>query len=123
VWRTPVLRMPMLTVAAIATTAFTFQVSVPILVQEELGGGASLIGAALASVTAGCLAGTLAAAARGRPGTRALPGVAAMMAAGLLLTAVAPTAWATFGALAAIGFGWSLLLGTVLALLQEASRG
>ena len=65
VWHTPELRLPLTVLAVVATTTFSYQVSVPLLVQEHLGGGAGGIGAALTAFTAASLVGTLVAAARG----------------------------------------------------------
>jgi MFS family permease len=118
VWHTPELRVPVVVLAAVATTTFTYQVSVPILVQERLGGGAGAIGGALTAFTAGSLAGTLVAAARGRPGPRATAVATAVVATGQLLVGLAP-AYALAGLFVA-GLGWSALLSTVLAELQQA---
>lgn len=118
VWHTPTLRGPVVVLAAVTTTTFTYQVSVPILVQELLGGGAGAIGAALTAFTAGSLVGTLVAAARGRPGPHTTAAATAVIAAGQLLVGLAP-AFALAG-LAVAGLGWSVLLSTVIAQLQQA---
>jgi MFS family permease len=91
VWHTPVLRAPLLALAVIGTLAFTMQVSVPTLIRGSFGGGPSLLGTALTVVTAGSLAGALAAAARGAPGPRTLGLAATIMAGSMAVTAVAPT--------------------------------
>ena len=118
VWRTPALRVPVVVLAAVATTTFSYQVSVPILVQERLGGGAGAIGAALTAFTAGSLVGTLVAAAWGRPGSHPMAVATAVVAAGQLLVGLAPAL--ALAGLAVAGLGWSVLIGTVVAQLQQA---
>jgi MFS family permease len=117
---TPALRAPLLTLALIATLAFTMQVSVPTLVHQSFAGGPSQLGAALTSLAAGSLTGTLVRAASGMPGPRALPAATAIMACGLAATAIAPVLPATLTGLAIVGFGWSYFLGTTIATLQSA---
>ncbi len=120
VTQTPTLRAPLLALALITTLAFTMQVSVPTLVHQSFAGGPAQLGAALTALTAGSLAGTLARAARGMPGPRALPLAAAIMACGLAGTALAPVLPAVLAGLAAVGIGWSCFLGTTIASLQSA---
>jgi MFS family permease len=120
VWHTPALRAPLLALAVIGTLAFTMQVSVPTLIRGSFGGGPSLIGTAFMVVTAGSLAGAFIAATRGTPGPRT-PGLAAMtMAGSMAVTAVAPTVPAVLAGLAGVGFAWSLVLTSVIAVLQTA---
>jgi MFS family permease len=118
VWRTPALRGTLLTLAVVATLAFTVQVSVPILIRTSFSGGPSLVGAGLTAVTGGSLAGTLAAAARGTPVR--LHHATLLMAATTAVTALAPTLPLMYVSLAGIGFAWSLLLVTVIGTLQTA---
>ena len=120
VWHTPVLRAPLLALAVTGTLAFTMQVSVPTLIRASFGGGPSLIGTAFTVMTAGSLAGALIAAARGRPGPRAVGLAATIMAGGMAVTAVAPTVPAALAGLAGIGLAWSLILTSVIAVLQSA---
>lgn len=117
---TPALRAPLLTLALIATLAFTVQVSVPALVHQSFSVGPSQLGAALTILAAGSLAGTLVRAANGMPGPRALPMATAIMACGLAATAIAPVLSAALAGLAIVGFGWSYFLGTTIATLQSA---
>jgi predicted MFS family arabinose efflux permease len=120
VWRTPALRTPLLALAVIATLAFSVQVSVPTLVRASFGGGAPLMGAAFTAVTAGSLAGTLLGAARGAPGPRAIARAAAIMAGSMMTVAVAPTVPVAIAGLAGVGLAWSLVLISVIAVLQSA---
>jgi len=114
------LRVPLLTLALIATLAFTMQVSVPALVHQSFAGGPAQLGAALTILAAGSLTGTLVRAASGMPGPRALPSATAIMACGLAGTAIAPVLPAALAGLAIVGFGWSYFLGTTIATLQSA---
>jgi MFS family permease len=120
VWHTPMLRAPLLALAVIGTLAFAMQVSVPTLIRASFGGGPSLIGTAFTAVTAGSLAGALVGAARGAPGSRAIALAAAIMAGSMVVTAVAPAAPAALAGLAGIGLAWSLVLVSVIAVLQTA---
>jgi MFS family permease len=117
---TPRLRAPLLTLALIATLAFTTRVSVPTFVHQAFAGGPAQLGAALTALAAGSLTGTLARAAHGTPGTRALPAAAAIMACGLAVTAIAPGLPVALPGLITVGGGWSYFLGTVIASLQSA---
>jgi MFS family permease len=114
------LRVPLLTLALIATLAFTMQVSVPGLVHQSFAGGPSQLGAAFTTLAAGSLAGTLVRVASGMPGPRALPTATAIMACGLAGTAIAPVLPAALAALATVGIGWACFLGTTIATLQSA---
>jgi MFS family permease len=116
----PELRTPLLALALIATLAFTMQVSVPTLVHQSFAGGPAQLGAALTTLAAGSLAGTLVRAARGMPGPRALPTATGIMACGLAATAIAPALPAALLGLATTGIGWSCFLGTTIAILQSA---
>ncbi len=122
VWHTPVLRAPLLTLAVIGTLAFTMQVSVPTLIRVTFAGGPSLIGTAFTVVMAGSLAGALVVAARGTPGPRTLTLAATIMAGSMAVTAVASTVPAAFAGLAGVGLAWSLVLTSVIAVLQSADR-
>jgi MFS family permease len=120
VWHNPALRAPLLALAVIGTLAFTMQVSVPTLIRGSFGGGPSLIGTAFTAVTAGSLAGTLVAAARGTPGPRTLGLAATIMAGSMAVTAVAPAVPVALAGLAGVGLAWSLVIGSVIAVLQSA---
>ncbi len=117
---TPELRAPLLALALIAALAFTMQVSVPTLIHRSFSGGPAQIGAALTALAAGSLTGTLVRAARGMPRPRALPMATVIMASGLAATAIAPVLPAALAGLAAVGIGWSCILGTTIAILQSA---
>ena len=117
---TPELRAPLLALALIAALAFTMQVSVPTLVHQSSSGGPAQLGAALTALAAGSLTGTLVRAVRGTPGPRALPMATAIMTCGLAATATAPVLPAALAGRAAVGIGWSCILGTTIAILQSA---
>jgi MFS family permease len=117
---TPRLRAPLLALALIAPLAFTTQVSVPTLIHQSFAGRPAQLGAALAALATGSLAGTLARAARGMPGPRTLPLATVIMTCGLAVTAVAPDLPTALAGLATVGIGWSTFLGTTIATLQSA---
>ena len=120
VWGSPRLRRPLLALAVIATFAFTIQVSVPILLRTTFAGGPALVGAGFTAVTAGGLAGAAVAAARGAPGSRSLRRAGTAMAAAMTVCVVAPTVPIVLAALTGIGFAWSLLIASTVAILQTA---
>jgi MFS family permease len=120
VWRAPPLRAAMITLAIIATFAFTVQVSVPTLAEVGFDGGPARIGAFFTAVTGGGLAGTLVFAARTGPKRRSFPRISLAIAAALFLTALSPYAWVAILGLAGVGFTWAYLLGNVLAILQTS---
>lgn len=120
VWRAPRLRAAMITLAIIATFAFTVQVSVPTLAEVGFDGGPARIGAFFTAVTGGGVAGTLVFAARTGPKRRPFPRISLAMAAALFLTALSPYAWLAILGLAGVGFTWAYLLGNVLAILQTS---
>lgn len=120
VGRTPRLRAAMLALAIIATFAFTINVSVPILARQSFAGGAPLIGTFFTAVTAGCLVGTLAYAARARCGPKTLTRTALGMAVAQLVTAVSPHPLVAVAGLAGVGLAWTYLIGAVVTLLQAA---
>jgi len=119
VWQYPRLRAAMLTLAIIATFAFTVQISVPVLAREGFNGNPATIGAFFTAVTGGSLAGTLVFAAR-RTSRRPLAGPSLAMAAALLVTALSPYASVAILGLVGVGFTWAYLIGTVLAILQTS---
>ena len=120
VWQASPLRAAMLTLAIIATFAFTVQVSVPVLAQEGFNGNPATISAFFTAVTGGSLAGTLVFAARGASKRRPLGGTSLAMAAALLVTALSPYAPVAILGLVGVGFSWAYLIGTVLAILQTS---
>jgi hypothetical protein len=120
VWHSPALRTALLSIAIIATFAFTIQVSVPILAQAAFDGGPALIGAFFTAVTGGSLVGTLVLAARGTSTQATLWRTALVMAGALLATALAPHELLALPWLATAGFAWAYLLGAVIAILQTA---
>jgi MFS family permease len=120
VWHNPALRAPLLALAVIGTLAFTMQVSVPTLVRASFAGSPSLIGMAFTAVTVGSLAGALVAAARGTLGLGALKLAATIMAGSMAVTAMAPAVPAVLAGLAGVGLAWSLVLASVIAVLQSA---
>ncbi|HVK24416.1 MAG TPA: MFS transporter [Actinokineospora sp.] len=121
VWRTPPLRAVLLALGAVATLAFTIQVSVPIFVSVTLTGGAGLVGSAFTAATAGSLVGALAAAVHGHPGPRTLVKATVVMAGASALTAAAPNTAVAFAGIAGIGLAWSLFVTSVIATLQAAA--
>ncbi len=119
-WRAPILRATMLSLALVATFGFTVQVSVPILVRITFDGGPDLVGATFTAGMAGSLAGMVATAVRRATGPPPLAPAAAALGAALLLTAAAPTVPVLLIALSVAGFAWSVCIVAATATLQAA---
>jgi predicted MFS family arabinose efflux permease len=93
---------------------------VPLLARLAFDGGPTLIGALFTAGTAGCLAGTLAFAARGAPTPQTMTRTTLAMSVALLATALAPHELLALPGLVGLGFTWSYLLSGVIATLQTA---
>jgi predicted MFS family arabinose efflux permease len=91
-----------------------------LLARVAFDGGPTLIGVLFTAGTAGCLAGTLAFAARGAPTPQTLRRAALAMSVALLGTSLAPHELLALPGLAGLGFTWSYLLSAVIATLQTA---
>lgn len=120
VWETPALRTAVLAIAVVATFGFTLQVSVPIFVEGSLRGGPGLVGIAFTTSATASLLGAITAAAMGGTGPKALTRACLGMAAGLAVVAVAPSFPFALVGLAVVGFAWSILITSVIAVLQTA---
>jgi MFS family permease len=118
VWHERGLRRPLLTVAVLGSLTFTIPVSAPTLVRASFEGGSSMVGAALTAVAAGGLGGAAFAALRGAPAPRSLRRAALIMAAATTVTAWAPSVSLALVGLVGVGFGWSLVIASTIALLQ-----
>jgi predicted MFS family arabinose efflux permease len=92
VWRTPELRVPMLTMLVVFLFAFNFIVFLPLLVTRDLEGNAGALGAVLALWGAGSLGGALAMASRSsQPNARRLAVLAIALGVVSAVLAIAPT--------------------------------
>ena len=118
VWRTPQLRSPLLLVAVVGTFGFNFQVLLPLLARDTLGGGARLYGALTAVMGLGSVIGALVAAGRERPTRALLVGSAVAFGALTLVAAAAPSALTVSAVLLAVGVSMMLFLATANATLQ-----
>ena len=118
VWRTPQLRSPLLLVAVVGTFGFNFQVLLPLLARDTLGGGARLYGALTAVMGLGSVVGALVAAGRERPTRALLVGSAVAFGALTLVAAAAPSALTVSAVLLAVGVSMMLFLATANATLQ-----
>jgi MFS family permease len=109
VWHEPTLRLVFFVMAIVATFAFNYSVSLPLLADTRFG-NESLYGWILAVMSLGSLAGSLGMASRGVVSVRGyLTGVAVLGASGLAL-AVSPNKWFAFAAAIPMGVGGSVLI-------------
>lgn len=124
VWRSPVLRRPMLLMAVVFLFSFNFAVLLPLLAVRSFGGDAGTFGGLLALMGVGSLAGSLVMAGRSAgANTRALAALGLSLGCLSLLLAVAPTlplAWALMPFVGAAGIAFAI---TGNATLQLTSAG
>jgi MFS family permease len=105
VWRTPELRLPMLTMAAVFLFAFNFAVLLPLFAVRDLGGGAGTFGILLGVFGVGSLAGSLYMAARAKqPNPRRLCLLALVLGGVSVALALAPTLLVACVIIAPLGF-------------------
>jgi MFS family permease len=121
-WEDRVLRQTLLAAAVVATLAFNYPTTLPLLTTETFGGDAGTFGALLAVASIGSLLGSLVVASRPGATQRFMAG--ASVAFGLAMGAVASApalAWA-FALAVPMGAGGSAFASTTSAVLQERSR-
>ena len=103
VWRTPVLRTPLLMMALIGTFAYEFQVTLPLLARFTFHSGSEVYGLMGSFMGAGAVVGGLWAAGQGRPTGRRLGIASVAFGALILLCAAMPDLAFEFAALAIMG--------------------
>jgi MFS family permease len=89
-WRTPDLRVLLLSMAVVGVFAFNFTVTLPLLAKFTFDGGAGLYSAFLVAMGAGAVAGGLFTAFRSSPSIRMLAGIAVVFGGAILAVALAP---------------------------------
>ena len=121
-WDDPVLRRTLLAAAVVATLAFNYPTTLPLLTTETFGGDAGTFGALLAVASIGSLLGALVAASRPGATQRFMAG--ASVAFGLAMGAVASAPALTWAFVLAVpmGAGGSAFASMTSAVLQERSR-
>lgn len=117
-WSTPGVRSTLALVAVIGTFGVNFVVILPLLVREDLGGGARLLGALTAAMGVGSLLGALFAAARSQPTRRWLVGAAGTFGLITALVAFAPNPILAVPLLVGAGLGMMAFMATANATLQ-----
>jgi MFS family permease len=122
VWRTPLLRTSLLMMALIGTIAFNFRVLLPVMAEQEFGGGAGTYGALLAVQGVGTVFGALFAAGRARPTRRLLIGAAFAYGVLILVAGIAPTLPLEMIALVPMGAAGIAFIATANSTLQLNSR-
>lgn len=121
-WDDPVLRRTLLAAAVVATLAFNYATTLPLLTTETFAGDAGTFGALLAVASVGSLLGSLVAASRPHATQTFMAG--ASMAFGLAMAAVgaAPALVWAFAFAIPMGAGGSAFASTTSAVLQDRSR-
>ncbi|CAN5579476.1 MFS transporter [soil metagenome] len=127
VWNTPILRTSLLMMAIIGTIAFNFRILLPVMAEEEFGGGAGTYGALSAVMGVGTVLGALFAASRKYPTRKTL--IYSAMAYGVLIViaGLAPTVSLEMIALVPMGAAGIAFVATANSTLQlnakESMRG
>jgi MFS family permease len=99
----PDLVLAMTVIACINAFALNFQITLPLMARQALMLPASAYGVLFGAVAAGSIAGALLSARRARPRLRVMLAAAAALGIFEVLSALAPTFWALFGLLLAVG--------------------
>jgi len=127
VWNTPILRTSLLMMAIIGTIAFNFRILLPVMAEEEFGGGAGMYGALSAVMGVGTVLGALFAASRKYPTRKTL--IYSAIAYGMLIViaGLAPTVSLEMVALVPMGAAGIAFVATANSTLQlnakESMRG
>lgn len=121
-WEHPTLRLALLTLLVVATFSFNYQVTIPLLVERELGGDAGTFGALLAVTSAGSLAGSLLTARRHTATMRWLLLTLGLLGVGMLALAWSPTLPFAFVASVPMGAGGAAFMATSAGLLLSNAR-
>lgn len=125
-WRyvraTPALSIPLAMMALIGTLAYEFPVSLPLLADGPLGGGAQAFGLMTSAMGVGAVAGGLWLAAHARVGLGALGGLSALFGVSVLAAAAAPSLGLELVALLAVGAASTCFLSTASSTLQLAAE-
>lgn len=127
VWNTPILRTSLLMMAIIGTIAFNFRILLPVMAEEEFGGGAGTYGALSAVMGVGTVLGALFVASRKYPTRKTL--IYSAMAYGVLIViaGLAPNVSLEMIALVPMGAAGIAFVATANSTLQlnakESMRG
>jgi MFS family permease len=118
-WGNRPVRAVLVLTAVVGTFTFNYQVVLPLLVREELGGGASTFGTLLAAIGVGSLLGALGVAHYGRASMRIT--IATTVALGIAMTvaALAPTLATEIAVMPFVGLSSMVMLAMATAVCQE----
>ncbi len=118
VWRTPDLRVPLISMAIVGVFAFNFTVTLPLLAKFTFHGGAGLYSAFLAAMGAGAVLGGLFTAHRSNPSTRLLAIIGLLFGGLIVAVALMPTRTAAIVLLVPMGAASITFIATNNATLQ-----
>ena len=127
VWNTPILRSSLLMMAIIGTIAFNFRILLPVMAEEEFGGGAGTFGLLSALMGVGTVLGALFAASRSQPTRKTLIYSAIAYGVLIVIAGLAPTLSLEMIALVPMGAAGIAFVVTANSTLQlnakESMRG
>ncbi len=118
VWNTPILRTSLLMMAIIGTIAFNFRILLPVMAEEEFGGGAGTYGALSALMGVGTVLGALFAASRAEPTRKTLIYSAIAYGVLIIIAGMAPTLRLELIALVPMGAAGLAFVATANSTLQ-----
>jgi MFS family permease len=117
-WRTPDLRVLLLSMALVGVFAFNFTVTLPLLAKFTFHGGAGLYSAFMAAMGAGAVAGGLFTAFKSSPSTRLLACIALVFGGSILAVALSPNEAVALATLVLMGAAAIAFVATNNATLQ-----
>lgn len=122
VWRTPTLRLTLVMTAVLATMAFNYNVTLPLLVKRVFDGGPAMFGALLSVTSVGSLLGALLTASRAEANRRYLLATAGVFGVAMCGLALSPWLWSAFACAIPMGGAGSAFVSAGGAMLQTGAR-
>ena len=119
--QTPELLVPLIMITVVGTLAWEFQVTLPLMASHVFHGGAGTYGLMASIMGVGAVFGGLIAAARARPGGRALCLASVGWGVAITAAAVAPTLAVEFATMLFVGYGSITFNSMAKTMLQSAA--
>lgn len=121
-WGNPTLRLALVTLLVVSTFSFNYQVTLPLLVEREFGGGAGLFGLLLSVTSLGSVLGSLVTARRATASVRYFLVALGVLGGSMLALALSPAIAVAFALSVPMGAGGAAFIASSSGLLLVASR-
>jgi MFS family permease len=122
VWADPVLRLTLIVFTVVATFAFNYSVSLPLIVAERLHADDSIFGWLLSAMSVGSVAGSLLTARLRAVGHRWMLGYLAILAVFGIMMALATQVWFAFVVIVPLGLGGAGFITAANVVFQDRTR-